>query len=79
MTLPAESIVKTLNVIKHVRFGVLSAGIDVALDSLFLSSNEGLDNCVSLTLASAAHTGRQLVVLTPTVNSSLPSYLPWSE
>ena len=47
MTVSADSIVKTLNVIKHIRLGVLRGGVDVAFDSLFLqAAKEGLGNCV---------------------------------
>ena len=68
MTVPADSIVKTLNVIKHIRLGVLPGGVDVAFDSLFLqAAEERFCNRIAPTVPSPAHAGHQMVVLAPTI------------
>ena len=64
----SDSIVETLDVIKHLRLGILSRRVDVALDSLlFQAAEERFSNCVVSTVSSAAHAGYQLVVLVPAV------------
>ena len=66
--MPADSIVKTLNVIKHIRLGVLPGGVDMAFDSLFLqAAEERFGNCIISTVSPATHAGYQLVVLAPAV------------
>ncbi len=51
--MPADSIVKTLNVIKHVRLSVLPGGIDMAFDSLLLqTAEEGFSNRVDAPMSS---------------------------
>ena len=65
---PADSIVKTLNVIKHIRLGVLPGGVDMAFDSLFLqATEERFGNCIIPTVSPAAHDGLELVVFAPAI------------
>ncbi|MFT5535356.1 MAG: hypothetical protein ACI802_003620, partial [Candidatus Paceibacteria bacterium] len=66
--MPADSIVKTLYVIKHVGLGFLSASIDTPPDSFLLqAAEEGLCNCIVPTVSPATHAGHQLVVFAPAV------------
>ena len=66
--MPADSIVETFNVTKHVWLGFLAGSIDVPFDSLLLqAAGEGLGNCIVPTVPSATHTRQQLVVLAPAV------------
>jgi len=48
MTVPSDSIVETLNVIKHVRLGILPCGIDAPFDSLLLQAAEESFKSLSL-------------------------------
>ena len=66
--MPADSIVKTLDVIKDIRLGILPGGVDAALDSLlFQTAEEGFRNRIVPTVAPATHAGNQVVVLAPTI------------
>ena len=66
--MPSDSIVKILNVIKHVRLSILPRRLDVTLDLLlFRAAEERFGNCIVPTVSSAAHAGYQLVVLAPAV------------
>ena len=66
--MPSDSIVETLNVIKHIRLGVLPGGVDQAFDSLFLqSAEERFGNRIVPTVPSTAHAGQQIVVPAPTI------------
>ena len=66
--MPADSIVKTLYVIKHIRLGVLPGGVDVAFDSLFLqAAEERFGNCIVPAVSPATPAGHQLVVFAPTI------------
>jgi len=68
VTVPADSIVKTLNVIKHIRLGVLPGDVNAAFDSLFFqAAEECFGNRIVPTVARAAHAGHQIVVLAPTI------------
>lgn len=66
--MPADSIVKTLNVIKHIKLDVLSGCLDVTFDSLLLqAAEERFSDRIVPTVSSATHTGNPLVVLAPTI------------
>ena len=66
--MPADSIVKILNVIKHIRLGFLAKSIDMSFDALLLhAAEEGLGNCIIPTVSSATYAGNELVVVAPTI------------
>ena len=66
--MPADSIVKTFNVIKHVTLDVLPGGTDVPFDSLlFQTAEERSGNSIVPTVLMTTHAECKLVIHSPTV------------
>ena len=66
--MPADSIVKTFNVIKHVTLDVLPGGIDEPFDLPFLQyAEERSGNSIVPTVLLTTHAECKLVIHSPTV------------
>ena len=60
MTVPADSIVETLNVIKYVRLCIVPRRADLTFDSFLLqAAEEGFSDCVVSEVTPTTHAGQQ--------------------